>query len=174
LSTQQTSKVEQSSSSILKSFSNSQGDQAKKEITNLAAGLCGPQHSANPPYPIFATNAASKTYVIYNLTNKDISHSASPGAIYYVACVTSNEPSLVEYCPYNSGYSISRYQRSWNIVLYNILSGKKINSTQLAGASPSKCNYTEMFTIGDYSNDRYADMSADNSVISAWISKYVK
>jgi hypothetical protein len=170
----QKDKVDQTERDIIKSFSESQRDEAEFETLKLASGLCGPGHLVDSPYPIFSVNHEAKTYIIYNTVDKSISHFASPSSIYYVACNNPLAPRLLEDCAYSfGGYHIKRYQQIANIELYNILTGENVASTQIKGTEPAVCKDVEIFSKGENIITRTGDLPSSGTLTN-WIGNAIK
>jgi tetratricopeptide (TPR) repeat protein len=85
----------------------------------------------------------------------------------------SSDMSAIETCPYEGGYSITRYQNFWTVTVISTNTGRVVYSHQFAGSSPDSCPDTHWFTIGAY-NDSMSGGDPDDYAVEAWLRQVIK
>ncbi len=142
--------------SILRDFSNSTGTQASQALNQAATDVCKSGQLSASELPIFGIDPQQKDVYFLgdsadtNGLNDQAASSLgakSPASLHYVACITTSTITI-QSCPYTMGYTLHNDQTFWQVELYDVVRGRYLGSTHLAGGNPSGCPSTYLFTVG--------------------------
>jgi len=157
--------------SILTDFSNSTGAEAAQALNQAATDVCASGKLSESDLPIFGIDPDQKdVYLLGDSISTDGLNdlaAKSPASMHYVACITVTT-STIQSCPYTEGYTLDRDLTYWEIKLYNIVSGKYLASTKLAGGYPPSCPPNYFFTRGQYVSTSVGSAPAYDD-LKAWL-----
>jgi tetratricopeptide (TPR) repeat protein len=85
----------------------------------------------------------------------------------------SSGESIVQSCPYTSGYRLVRNRYWWKIEIYSTLTGKLVGSKTFSGSTPDSCPYTYTFIRGINTSYLYGGQPSESEII-AWLEKSFK
>ena len=86
-----------------------------------------------------------------------------------VVFVWEEEENIIQVCEYSSGFPITRYQFSIDVVLREAKTGKIVANTNLRGSMPRECGQTEPLRL-----TRLEGSHISFNQVEDWLEPYVE